>query len=132
MLDLVNLPKHCTAALAALIILQGVMLAALFTQTPPHPTLTIPLFALGPFLGAALAVGVAAIILGASTSNAGRGAAMLAAAMALISFGPQKWIDPSIGQIWPAILFGQIAVIVISATCISGWRSNNLSEGVQS
>jgi len=33
--------------------------------------------------------------------------------MALISFGPQKYFDPELAAIWPAVLAGQVAVAAI-------------------
>lgn len=50
-----------TAALLALIILQSVMLAALYAGVAPHPPAAIVLFAIAPFLGVALSVAVAAL-----------------------------------------------------------------------
>jgi hypothetical protein len=97
------------AALSTLVILQLTMLAALFTQTPPHPPLAVAPFALGPFLGAAISMAVAAIVLGATRTGLGTAVSVLAAVLALVSYGPQKWIDPAIGQIWPAVLLGEIA-----------------------
>ena len=87
--------KHCVAGLAVLITLQVTMLFALYTKTPPHSPLAIPLFALGPFLGAALVW--AALLLGTTASRSGRAAAVLTALFALISFGSHKWFDPVIG-----------------------------------
>ncbi|WP_157017173.1 hypothetical protein [Mesorhizobium xinjiangense] len=101
------------AALLALIILQVVMLAALYTQTPPHPPRAISLFALGPFLGASTAIAAAAMMLGATATRQGMIASILAAAFALISFGPQKWIDPAIGEIWPAVFVAEVAAAVL-------------------
>jgi hypothetical protein len=99
------------AALACLIVLQTVMLASLYAGVAPHPPAAIPLFGIGPFLGAALSTAVAALILG--PSPAGRGMAALAAMAALVSFGPQKYLDPQFGLIWPAVLAGQVAAGVI-------------------
>jgi len=110
------------AALAVLIILQLTMLGSLFTQTAPHPPLAIPLFALGPFLGAALAIAIAALILGGTTSRSGAITSIIAAVLALISFGPQKWLDPMIGQIWPAVLLGEIAAVILVLLSISWFR----------
>lgn len=101
------------AALVVLIVLQVTMLGALFTQTLPHPPLAIVLFALGPFLGASIAVAAAALMLGSTASRAGTVAALVAGLMGLLSLGPQKWIDPNIAQIWPAVLLGQIAVAAL-------------------
>lgn len=106
------------AALATLAILQLTMLAALFTRTPPHPPLAVAPFALGPFLGASIAIAVAGIILGATRTRVGTAAAVLAAALGLVSYGPQKWIDPAIAQIWPAVLLGEIAAIVLLADAV--------------
>lgn len=97
------------AALIVLIVLQVTMLGALFTQTVPHPPLAIAPFALGPFLGTSIAVAAAALMLGPTRSKTGTVVALLACLLALLSLGPQKWIDPNIAQIWPAVLLGQIA-----------------------
>jgi hypothetical protein len=109
MMDLAK--SRSDAALSTLAILQLTMLAALFTQTPPHPPLAVAPFALGPFLGAAISIAVAAIVLGATRTRLGTVASVLAAVVALVSYGPQKWIDPAIGQIWPAVLLGEIAAV---------------------
>ncbi|GAB1581901.1 hypothetical protein [Phyllobacterium phragmitis] len=103
------------AALLALIVLQIVMLAALYTQTPPYPPRAIVLFALGPFLGASIAIAAAAMVLGATATRQGAIASLLTATLALVSFGPQKWSDPAIGEIWPAVLVAQVAVAVLLA-----------------
>lgn len=105
--------RAARAALACLILLQAVMLAALFAGVAPHPPAATPLFAIGPFLGAALSAAVAALILGPGTSRAGRGLAGLAALAALVSFGPQKYFDPQFPLIWPAVLSGQAAAAVV-------------------
>jgi hypothetical protein len=99
------------AALAGLLLLQAVMLASLYAGVAPHPPAATPLFGIGPFLGASLSAAVAALILG--PSRAGRVMAGLAALAALVSFGPQKYLDPQFGLIWPAVLSGQVAVGVI-------------------
>lgn len=95
------------AALACLILLQTVMLASLYAGVAPHPPATTPLFGIGPFLGASLSAAVAALILG--PSPAGRVLAGTAAMAALVSFGPQKYLDPQFPLIWPAVLSGQVA-----------------------
>ncbi len=115
--------QTCRASLGILLVLQAVMLAALFTQTEPHPPIAVAPFALGPFLGASLAMAVAALVLGTSAARAGQVASLIAAALALVSFGPQKWIDPAISQIWPAVLLGEIAVVASALACIASIRS---------
>lgn len=99
------------AALACLILLQTVMLASLYAGVAPHPPAATPIFGIGPFLGASLSAAVAALILG--PSPAGRVLAGLAAVAALVSFGPQKYLDPQFALIWPAVLSGQVAAGVI-------------------
>lgn len=110
------------AAVIVLLVLTAVMLLALVTRTPPHPPLNIPLFALGPFLGASLALGAAALhLLRQGARHAGT-VAVLFAITALISFGPQKYFDPGFPQIWPAVITAQAAVAVIVGWCILGFR----------
>ena len=124
--------SRCRSGLSALAVLQATMLAAMYTGTPPHPPLQIPLFALGPFLGASLAVAIAAWVLVRDHRIAGPLSAILAAALALLSFGPQKWLDPAIGLIWPAVLLGQIAsltIILQAIAMIRGRLGANVETG---
>ena len=107
-------------ALATLAILQTVMLFAMMTRTEPHPPFAIVLFGLGPFLSLSLSLTAAAWLLGAGTNASSRIACLLAAAAALISFGPQKWGDPMIGQIWPAVLSGEIAAATLIIVALVG------------
>ncbi|WP_375572933.1 hypothetical protein ABWH92_05630 [Ahrensia marina] len=101
------------AALGTLIILQLVMLASLFAGVAPHPPRAIPLFAMAPFLAASMAIATMALVLGPLSSKAARALTGLAVITALISYGPQKWIDAAIGEIWPAVLLGQIASLIL-------------------
>ena len=105
--------RSITAALSVLIILQLVMLGALYAQVPPHPPATIPLFAIAPFLAVALATAAAALIVGPVAGQTGRALSLLAALMAMLSFGPQKYLDPQFPLIWPAVLAAQVAVIAV-------------------
>jgi hypothetical protein len=101
------------AALACLILLQTIMLMSLYAGVAPHPPATTPLSGIGPLLGATLSAAVAALILGPRQSRAGRVLAGIAALGALVSFGPQKYLDPQLPLIWPAVVAGQIAAAVI-------------------
>lgn len=120
--------RTCRASLGVLVVLQIVMLAALFTQTPPHPPLAIPLFGLGPFLGASLAVAIAAVLLGDAMTRAGQAASLLAAALALLCFGPQKWFDPTFGEIWPAVILAQVAIVMLVVVCLGAIRGGGRFE----
>jgi len=116
------------ASIVVLLVLTSVMLLALFTRTPPHPPLEIPLFALAPFLGTSLAIGAAALWLVRRAS--GTWLALLFAATALISFGPHKLFDPAFALIWPAVLLAQAAVGAIAYLSIGSLRRKaNLASG---
>lgn len=108
--------KTVTASLAILAILQLLMLAALYTQTKPHPPLEIPFFSMAPFLASSVAVAIAAAIMGPLSSFSGKMVSLAAAFLALVSFGPQKWFDPAFPSIWPAVLLAQCAVTAILFT----------------
>lgn len=105
--------RTISAALSVLIILQLVMLGSLYAAVAPHPPATIPFFAMAPFLAVALGTAAAALIVSPLASRTGRALSLLAAAMALLSFGPQKYLDPQFPLIWPAVLTAQIAVIAV-------------------
>jgi len=111
-----------TAALAVLAILQTLMLAALYTRTEPHPPFTVPPFALGPFLSSAIAIAVAALILGSTTTRSGRVATLVTVLAALVSFGPHKWLTSGIGEIWPAIGLAEFALVVLAVRLAIAWR----------
>ncbi len=105
--------RTSTAAMSVLIILQAVMLGALYAGVAPHPPAATPLFGIAPFLGASLGAAVAALVLGVGTSPAGTALSLIATAMALVSFGPQKYFDAQFGLIWPAVIAGQLASLAI-------------------
>ncbi|MBO6902657.1 MAG: hypothetical protein JJ864_15045 [Rhizobiaceae bacterium] len=112
------------AALVVLITLQVVMLGALYAQVAPHPPRAVAPFALGPFLGGSLSIALAALVLDGSRSRGGMICSFLAAATALVSFGPHKWLDAAIGEIWPAVLVAQIAVAVLVIEVVRNWRES--------
>ena len=103
--------RRAAAALVALIVLQGIMLSALYAGISPHPPVAPPLFGIAPFIGASLATAGAALIMGQGA--AGRWLSILAALLALVSFGPQKYFDPQITLIWPSVLAGQVAAVTL-------------------
>lgn len=109
------------AALSTLIILQVVMLLALFAGIRPHPPETTPLFGIAPFIGLSIAVAMAAIIL-RPEARFGTVLSVLAAILAALSFGPQKYFDAQFGLIWPAVLGGQLAIIAIVYGAITASR----------
>lgn len=109
------------AACLFLAVVQGIMLAALFAGVEPHPPRATPLFAMAPFL--AVSIGAALTAMQLADRRAGRVLAGVAAALALISFGPQKYLDPAFAEIWIAVLACQIAVATIAACLIRPARA---------
>lgn len=110
------------AALSALAIVQVVMLAALMSGTMPHPPRAIPLFAMGPFLGASLAIVVAAWHFREAAGVTGRVFLAAASVTALLSYGPQKWMDPAIAEIWPSVLVAEVAIVITGLAAVTGHR----------
>ena len=116
------------AAILVILVLTSVMLLALYSRTEPHPPLEVPLFAIGPFLGAFLAIGAAAIYLVRRGARYGGILAVLFALLALMSFGPQKYFDPGFSRVWPAVITVQIAVIVIvGRSIVALWSGRSTS-----
>ena len=105
--------RPTTSALVTLVILQLVMLTALYTKTQPHPPEAIPLFGIAPFLAVSLSAALVALIFDAAATKTGRVFSVLAALMALLSYGPQKYFDAQFSLIWPSVIAGQIAAAVI-------------------
>lgn len=101
------------AALSTLIILQLVMLSALYAGIAPHPPVATPLFGIAPFIAASVSAAFAAILLGPLQGAAGRILSAVAVVFALVSFGPQKYFDAQFALIWPAVLSGQIAALTV-------------------
>lgn len=114
--------RQTQAALAALILLQMIMLSSLYAGIKPYPPLATPLFGISPFLAASVSIAVAAMIVQPLATITGRSLSVLAGLMALLSFGPQKYFDPQFGLIWPAVILGQLAALVIFARVLIAAR----------
>jgi hypothetical protein len=114
--------RAALAALTTLITLHGVMLMALYAGVAPHPPARIPLFAMAPFLGAVFAAAGAALILGPLTTGAGRLLTLVTIVLSLVSFGPQKIVDPAFPLIWPAVVTAWIAVITLALLLSRRWH----------
>lgn len=99
------------AACLMLAVIQMAMLASLYFGVEPHPPRSIPLFAMPPFLGVSIGTALCARVLLGGT--AGHVLAGVTAFFALLSFGPQKYLDPAFGEIWIAVIASQLAVLAI-------------------
>ena len=117
--------RQALAALATLILLQMIMLSALYAGVPPHPPEATPLFGIAPFLGASVSVAVSAMIVQPLKTIGGRSLSMVAALAALVSFGPQKYFDAQFGLIWPAVVLGQLAAVVIFVRILNASRQDD-------
>lgn len=104
------------AACLVLAVIQGVMLASLFAGIAPHPPRAIPLFAMPPFLSVSIGTALAACLL--AHRPTGQRLAIPAALFALLSFGPQKYLDPAFPEIWIAVIASQAAVLTIAFALI--------------
>lgn len=120
--------RDANAALATLILLQLIMLSALYAGIRPHPPETTPLFGIAPFLGASLSIALSAMIVMPLATAVGRTLSSLAAVMALVSFGPQKYFDAQFGLIWPAVMLGQVAALVIFVRVVGAVRLRDLDR----
>lgn len=100
-------------ALIGLATLQVLMLLALMAGLAPHPPQDTPLFAMGPFLAASIALCLMTCALPDEADGLSAVLSILAAALALLGHGPQKWTDPNIAPIWPAVMLGQGAALVL-------------------
>ena len=74
-----------------------------------------------------MSVAVAAIIVQPLSSREGRILSVIAALMALISFGPQKYFDAQFGLIYPAVLLGQLAALVIFSSVVKAARPQEMT-----
>lgn len=115
--------RTANASLLTLIILQVVMLTALYAGVPPHPPVATPLFGISPFIGASIAAASAALVVGSLHAPMGRALCLIAAVMGLISFGPQKYFDPQFALIWPVVIAGQIAAVTLLVQVFQSVRS---------
>lgn len=119
-----HIDRQVIAALMTLIVLQFIMLTALYAGIRPHPPTATPLFGIAPFLGASMSLALSAAIMHPLATATGRTLTILAAVMALVSFGPQKYFDAQFGLIWPAVVLGQLASGVLVIRVIAQIRAN--------
>jgi hypothetical protein len=119
--------RHVYAALATLILLQVIMLSALYAGIRPHPPVATPLFGIAPYLGASICIALSALIVQPLTNTTGRALSVLAGLMALVSFGPQKYFDAQFGLIWPAVVLGQIAAVIVFVRVLGAIRQHGES-----
>lgn len=100
------------AALIMLFTLHAIMLLSLYYGVKPHPPRAVTPFAMAPFLAVQLGlISISLYLL--STSRIAIYSSAIAAILSLVSFGPQKYLDPAFPEIWIAVLAAQIAIVTI-------------------
>ncbi|MFC1962714.1 hypothetical protein ACFLWB_01780 [Chloroflexota bacterium] len=114
--------QMAVSALAGLIILEGVLLGALWAQVQPHPPAR-----LGPFIAASLSLAVVSIPLVWWRSKIGYTISIIVGLLGLLAFGPQKFITEteSINQVFPAIIVGTVLSVVLIIASITGLRKKD-------
>lgn len=103
--------QYRRTGLLILAVLQILMLSSLFTLTEPHPPLRIAPFALAPFISASIALAIAGYM--QAPGRLANGLSVAACLTALVSYGPHKWFDAAIGDIWPAVMLAQLSAIAV-------------------
>ncbi|NVK34167.1 MAG: hypothetical protein HWE23_06795 [Rhodobacteraceae bacterium] len=122
--------RQTLAALSTLILLQLIMLSSLYAGISPHPPAATPFFGIAPFVGGSVAIAVAAIIVKPLASKCGHSLSILAALTTLVSFGPQKYLDAQFALIWPAVILGQCAALVIFVHVVNAARQKGETDQV--
>lgn len=116
-------------AVAGLAILKVVMLAALFTQTPPYPPL-----AFAPLFSASLALSAFVVAMIYARSRWFVLPTGLIVLESLLSYGPQKLYPGESSffahttAVYPAILVGSALILVLA---VSSWRLSRIFKAKQ-
>lgn len=114
--------SQITIALSALALIQLLMFLAMLTRTEPHPPLVLTPFAMAPFLSASIVICLSAAIYSYYFARPNQLLTITAIVLALVSYGPQKYIDPAFPQIWPAVLTAQGFILLAVYQWISETR----------
>ena len=111
--------QMAVSSLAGLIILEGVLLCALWAGVQPHPEAR-----LGPFIAASLSLAIVSIPLVWWRSKIGYTTSIIVGLIGLVSFGPQKFFteSESASQVFPAIIVGTVLSVVLIISSIASWR----------
>ncbi len=107
------------SSLAGLILLNGVLLGALWAQVQPHPPARV-----GPFIAASLSLAVLSIPLVWWRNKIGYTISIIVGLLGLVSFGPHKIFAGSAGQLFPAIMVGTVLSVALIISSVASWRTN--------
>ena len=109
------------SSLLGLIIINGVMLGALFAQVPPNPPGRV-----GPYIGATLALAVLSLPLSYWRNRIGHLTSIIVGLMCLLSLGPQKFfLEQATVSLSPVIILGSILSVVLIISSFMAWREKD-------
>ena len=116
-----SITQVAISSLLGLIVLNCVMLGALFAQVAPNPPGRF-----GPYIGATIALAVLSLPLVYWRNKIGYICSVIDGFMCLMSLGPQKFfIEPTAKLLSPVIILGTILSIVIIIYSILAWREKS-------
>ena len=114
-----NQSQALFSSLLGLLVLNAVMLLALFAQVAPNPPGRF-----GPYIGTTIALAAMALPLITWQNRWGLLPALLAALMSMLSLGPHKlFFEPAAVLLWPVILLGSVLIILVAVSGVGYWRS---------
>lgn len=106
------------SSLTGLIVVNCVMLGALFAQVPPNPPGRF-----GPYIGATLSLAVLSLPLIFWRNRIGYISSIVVGLMCLMSLGPQKFfIEQAANLLSPVIILGSVLSFVLIISSIMAWR----------
>ncbi|MBW2624468.1 MAG: hypothetical protein JRD68_16285 [Deltaproteobacteria bacterium] len=109
------------SSLMGLIIINGVMLGALFAQVPPNPPGKF-----GPYIGATLSLAVLSLSLSFWRNRIGYLSSIIVGLMCLLSLGPQKFfLEQTAVSLAPVIILGSILSVVLIISSFMTWREKD-------
>jgi len=109
-------------SLIGLLVIDIVLLQALFAQVPPHPPGN-----LGPFIAAMVTLGVISPILIHWKNKMGLISSFIFGCMNILAVGPHKyWVDPNAKLVLPVIILGTILVITLFYSIFLVWKKKSI------
>ena len=109
------------SSLIGLIVLNSVMLGALFAQVPPNPPGRF-----GPYIGATLSLALLSLPLIFWRNRIGYISSIVVGLMCLMSLGPQKFfIEQAANLLFPVIILGSILSFVLIISSIIAWKEKD-------
>lgn len=106
------------SSLIGLLILNGVMLGALFSEVPPNPPGKF-----GPYIGTTLALAGVTLPLVYWRNRVGYLCSIILAMMCMVSMGPHKLLlGGAANLLYPTIVLGSILSLTLSISAIMAWK----------